>query len=104
MNLQTPQAGVQYKPSVLNQIRFNPSDETLSIIDYCAKRGIKGKVGDLLPVGISAESHDWINKHHLAFENLVSAKTGGYQRQLARLKRYRDGRTDAAPVPQYERD
>ncbi len=26
------------------------------------------------------------------------------QRELARLKRYRDGRSDAAPLPFYERD
>jgi hypothetical protein len=67
------EAKMEYKPDILNKDVFNPPGEVMSVIRYCAKRGIKGKIGDPLPVGITGESCDWINKHHLTFEMLISS-------------------------------
>lgn len=65
-------AKTKYKPGLLKSSKFNPSSEVKSAAKYLAQRGLTGKKGDKLPVGMSVKAVEWINNNVTGFKRLVS--------------------------------
>ena len=59
-----------------------PWQEYLGAADWCAVRGLKGKVGDALPELLSVECHELINADPEAFETEV--RNAAYARAMQR--------------------
>ena len=62
----------KYKPKILKSDKFNPPSEVKSAAKYLAQRGLTGKKGDKLPIGMSVKAVEWINNNIVGFKRLVS--------------------------------
>lgn len=63
------------KPRILTQSKFNPPEEVINAAKWCAVRGLKGNIGDRLPMNMDARAVDWINKNRLSFERYISIQS-----------------------------